>query len=259
MLLELKGVGQWYRTRNQTVHVLRNIDLNIDVGEFVCVLGPSGCGKSTLLRIIAGIEAPSQGTVLCHGKPIAGPDKDRGVVFQQPALFPWLNIADNIAFGLKMQRVPVRERNETVAKYLDMVGLADFRGLRPYELSGGMKQRAAIARVLATDPSVILMDEPFGALDAFTKEQMQDSLRQIWRTTQKTIFFITHDVEEALFLATRVVVMSPRPAGILRDMPCSFSIHWNEDSRAVRSSPEFIRMREEIIALIRSMQEAPAG
>ncbi|MBX5436095.1 MAG: ABC transporter ATP-binding protein [Alicyclobacillaceae bacterium] len=256
-MLELAGVSRWYHTRNQVIHVLNGIDLSIDTGEFVCLLGPSGCGKSTLLKIIAGIEPANRGKVLCRGRPIQGPGRDRAVVFQQPALFPWLNVWDNVAFGLKMQRVPRALRQRIVERYLELAGLSAARRLRTYELSGGMKQRVAIARVLATDPSVVLMDEPFGALDAFTKEQMQDLLRNVWRTTRKTVFFITHDVEEALFLATRVVVLSPRPAVILCDRTCPFSTHGDADGRVVRSSPEFIRMREEIIGLIRGAQAAP--
>ncbi|MDQ0190335.1 ABC transporter ATP-binding protein [Alicyclobacillus cycloheptanicus] len=252
MLLELEGVYQAYE-RKGTIEVLHDIHLSMDEGEFVCVLGPSGCGKSTLLRIIAGIEPPVQGTVRCNGHAVRRPDRERGVVFQQPALYPWLTIEGNIEFGLKMRHMPKADRREVARRYLELVGLEEFRDRKPYELSGGMKQRAAIARVLANDPSIILMDEPFGALDAFTKEQMQDALRQIWRATGKTIFFITHDVEEALALGTRIVVMSPRPAVIHADLPCSFTHAMGEGSRTVRASQAFIEQRETLVNMIHQM------
>jgi len=200
--IELRGVRQAYRDRT----VLGPIDLAIEPGEFVTVVGPSGCGKSTLLRLIAGFPRPSAGSVAVSGRPVTGPGPDRGVVFQQPRLFPWLSVAANVGFGLR--GLPRAARRARVAELLELTGLSDAARLRPYELSGGMRQRAAIARALATRPRVLLMDEPFAALDAFTRERMQDELRRLWRSTGTTVVFITHDVDEAVYLGTRAIALS---------------------------------------------------
>jgi ABC-type nitrate/sulfonate/bicarbonate transport system ATPase subunit len=192
-------------------HALSNIDLNVAQGEFVCIIGASGCGKSTLLRIVAGFETLSSGELSVMGRPVAGPGPDRGMVFQDYALFPWLSVASNIAYGPRQAGLPKERIAELTERYLDMVGLRKFRDRYPHELSGGMKQRVAIARVLANDPAVILMDEPFGALDAITREGLQTSLLEIWEKARKTILFITHSVDEAVFLADRVIVLSPHP------------------------------------------------
>ncbi|MFC4769759.1 ABC transporter ATP-binding protein [Effusibacillus consociatus] len=251
-VIEMKHVELTYETDSRQVYALQNINLEIEEGSFVCVLGPSGCGKTSLLRIIAGFQQPTSGDVLLDGKSMSPkPDRHRGVVFQQHTLYPWLNIKENVEFGLKMRKVSAEERNQTVKHYLDMVGLSQFSQSAPYELSGGMKQRASIARVLANDPRIVLMDEPFGALDAITKEQMQENVRKIWKETHKTFFFITHDVEEALLLGTHIVVMSARPGRIIKEMhsPIPYEIEEGQ-SRKYRSSETFIDLREEIINLI---------
>ncbi|WP_218010601.1 ABC transporter ATP-binding protein [Neobacillus soli] len=252
MVLQIKNVDLTYQTDKQVVTALKNINLQIKEGSFVCVLGPSGCGKTTLLRILAGYHQATSGEVLLDNKPISPkPDRHRGVVFQQQMLYPWLNIEDNVGFGLKMRKVPAKEKREIVDHYLEMVGLSQFKKAKSYELSGGMKQRASIARVLANDPRIVLMDEPFGALDAMTKEQMQDNIRKIWKETHKTIFFITHDVEEALLLGTHIIVLSARPGRILREMYSDFPYRIEEGkSRMYRTEPDFVKRREEIISLI---------
>ena len=196
------------------VTALDNINLHIEDKEFVCLVGPSGCGKTTLLRIIAGLDFPTSGSVTIDGKTVEGPGPERGMVFQEYSLFPWLRIADNIGFGLTMKGASKAEKQETVGKYLDLVNLETFGRAYPHELSGGMRQRVAIARALANDPEVLLMDEPFGALDAQTRNLMQRELLGIWKKTQKTIIFVTHSVDEAVFLADRIVVLSPRPGKI---------------------------------------------
>lgn len=251
-VIEIRDLHLNYNEGPQSVTALKDIQLDILEGSFVCVLGPSGCGKTTLLRIIAGFLKPTSGHVLLDGEQIPDkPDKHRGVVFQQPTLYPWLNIEQNVEFGLKMRKIPQRERQEIVHDYLKMVGLEQFKKMAPYELSGGMKQRASIARVLVNDPRIILMDEPFGALDAMTKEQMQEVIRSIWKETHKTIFFITHDVEEALLLGTKIIVMSARPGQIIQeyDSELPYEIE-NGQSRLYRSQKEFIDKREEIVNLI---------
>lgn len=251
-VIEARNLNLTYETGNQTVTALKDIQLKIADGSFVCVLGPSGCGKTTLLRIIAGFLRPTSGDIFLDGEPIPNkPDEHRGVVFQQQTLYPWLNIEQNVEFGLKMRKVPLRERQDIVDEYLDMVGLTQFKKAAPYELSGGMKQRASIARVLANDPRIILMDEPFGALDAMTKEQMQEKLRAIWKKTNKTIFFITHDVEEALLLGTKIIIMSARPGQIIKEYKNNLPFEIEEgQSRKYRSRNDFIEKREEIINLI---------
>jgi ABC-type taurine transport system ATPase subunit len=217
----------------------------------VCVVGPSGCGKTTLLRIIAGFVTPTAGEARLDGGVIAGPDHQRGVVFQHPALYPWLSVQGNVEFGPKMRGIAATRRRELAERYLRMVRLWDFRGKAPYELSGGMQQRVAIARVLANDPRILLMDEPFGALDALTREHLQEELLKIWRATGKTVFFITHSVEEAVYLATKLVVMSPRPGRILATLEPGFSRETPpRPSRGVKSSPEFVTLREEVLHLI---------
>ena len=192
-------------------HALSDINLTVDPGEFICIIGASGCGKSTLLRIIAGFESLTSGELLVMGKSISGPGPDRGMVFQDYALFPWLSVAQNIAYGPRQAGMPKAQIAERTERYLEMVGLAKFRNRYPHELSGGMKQRVAIARVLANDSGVILMDEPFGALDAITRDGLQKSLLEIWSHAKKTILFVTHSVDEAVALADRVIVLSPHP------------------------------------------------
>lgn len=207
----------YYTDTGEPVEALRPVTLDIATGEFVALIGPSGCGKSTLLNIVAGFESPTAGAVLVDGEKVTRPDMRRGMVFQQYALFPWLNIRDNIAFGLRQRGMPRREREAVANRYLELVGLGEFGNARPDALSGGMKQRVALARVFATEPSTILMDEPFGALDALTRGFLQQELLRIWREHRKTVLLVTHSVQEALFLATRVVVMTSRPGRIKLD------------------------------------------
>jgi taurine transport system ATP-binding protein len=249
-LLTLRGIELVYDSRDGPLHALTGVNLAIQQGDFVCVVGPSGCGKTTLLQIIAGFLFPTHGEALIDGRPIAAPDADRGVVFQQPALYPWLSVAENVGFGLRMRGVDGERRTERVERFLRLIGLEPFQKHPPYELSGGMQQRAAIARVLVNEPRIMLMDEPFGALDALTREHMQEELLKIWRATQTTVLFITHSVEEAVYLGTRVLVMSPRPGRIEADVEVPFSRQPAADSRTVKSGPDFIQTREEILSYI---------
>ncbi len=202
----------WNTTR--TLRVFDNVSFAVREGEFVSIIGPSGCGKSTLLNLSAGLDPATAGAVYVDDRQVRGPGLDRGVVFQEFALFPWLTVKGNIEFGLRSKGVPAAERRNIAQRYIKLVGLAGFENFHPYRLSGGMRQRVGIARALAIDPSVLLMDEPFGALDAQTRESMQKALGDIWQATKKTVLFITHDIREAVYLSDRVLVMSGRPAGI---------------------------------------------
>lgn len=251
---QLLNVGLTFGQGSHQVEVLKDIQLSIYAGDFVCVLGSSGCGKTTLLRCLAGYQRPTQGTVLIAGHPHTQPNAEVGVVFQRPNLFPWLTIAKNVEFGPKMRRVATSERRQRVSHFLDLVGLDHAANLLPYQLSGGMQQRVAIARTLAADPQLILMDEPFGALDALTRESMQIHLKQIWQRTRKTIFFITHDVEEALLLSTRILVMHARPGRIVTDMVNPLVDRLQSETAAdLRLSRDFIEMRERLVASIREV------
>ena len=215
--LAVKGVSKRFQIAEQTVEALRDVNLTISKGEFVCLIGASGCGKSTLLRIIAGFETASAGVVEMYGAPIAAPGPERGMVFQDFALFPWLTVRENIGFGPRQRGLPKAKLDELAAHYTDMVGLTRFADYFPGQLSGGMKQRVAIARVLANDCEVLLMDEPFGALDALTREKLQQELLEIWERTKVTVIFVTHSVEEAVVLSDRVVVMTAGPGRIEHD------------------------------------------
>ncbi|MQY12828.1 Taurine import ATP-binding protein TauB [Streptomyces sp. RB5] len=230
------------------VVALQGVDLEIPAGEFAVVVGPSGCGKSTLLDLLAGLSTPTTGRVLLDGAPVTGPGPDRGIVFQQYALLPWRTARGNVEFGLEATGIPRRERAERAREFLALVGLSGFEDRHPHELSGGMRQRVAIARSLAYDPDVLLMDEPFAALDAQTRESLQDELLRIWRRTGKTVVFITHSIEEAVFLGGRVAVLTSRPGRLKAVVPIDLGAR--HDGGDVRSSPEFAAHRHRIWDLL---------
>jgi nitrate ABC transporter ATP-binding subunit len=239
-ILTVRGVTKRFAVGDGELEALAPIDLAIPKGEFVCMIGASGCGKSTLLRIVAGFEEPTTGDVSIDGKIITGPGSDRGMVFQDYALFPWMTVKENISFGPRQRHLPREEIDKTTNEYVRMVGLERFADRYPNQLSGGMKQRVAIARVLANDANILLMDEPFGALDALTREQLQNELLQIWKRTGVTTIFVTHSVEEAVLLADRVLVMSAGPGRIDSDFRIDLP-----RPRDV-SSPEFNALRRDI-------------
>lgn len=252
-LISIDNISYVYSEGERSVTALENININIYPGEFVCVMGPSGCGKSTLLNILAGFITPTAGKVKLHQQEIKGIDSNRGVVFQQPPLYEWFSVRKNIAFGPLMKKLPKAELKREVDTYLEKVGLKEFADKKVYELSGGMKQRAAIASALINNPEILLMDEPFGALDALTREQMQDFIRNIWWNTGKTIFFITHDVDEALLLGTRILIMSKHPGKIVTDFQAVFTRSYVEDnSDDVRYTESFHQKRNYILSLINS-------
>jgi NitT/TauT family transport system ATP-binding protein len=240
-ILSFKNVGKVFPKDKEELVAIQNFTLDVEEGEFVCLLGPSGCGKTTLLRMVAGLESISKGAIELNGKGITEPGSDRGMVFQDFGLFPWRNVKRNIEFGLEVRGIPLEKRAETAQKYVELVGLKGFEQSHPNELSGGMKQRVGIARALANDPAVLLMDEPFGALDAQTRNQMQFELLRIWKETRKTVLFVTHSVDEAVFLADRIVVMTGRP-GSIKDL-------WELKLPRPRNraSSEFIALRKDIL------------
>ena len=243
-----------------SVQALKNVSLDLRPGELMSVLGPSGCGKTTLLNIVAGFLAPTEGQIELNGQRVTGPSAERGMVFQQGALFEWMSVRENVGFGPRMKGADKVETGKKVDDLLDIVGLGDFKEKAVYELSGGMQQRVALARCLANDPDVILMDEPLGALDALTREKMQSLVLKLWKETGKTIILITHSVEEALLLGERLLVMAPRPGRIHREYRLPFAdLGVGQDLREVKKHPDYARTREEILSMIWDMEEEIMG
>jgi ABC-type nitrate/sulfonate/bicarbonate transport system ATPase subunit len=260
--LSLRGLAKSYATADgRTIEALQPIDLDIASGEFLMVVGPSGCGKSTLLNILAGLTPPSAGEARVGDILVEGPNIDRGMVFQDYALFPWLDVIGNVEFGLERKGVPRRERREVAMRYLAMVGLTDFAEKRPRELSGGMKQRVAIARTYATEPSIIFMDEPFGALDALTRRHLQHELLGIWQQHRKTVVFITHSVVEAIYLADRIVLMTARPGRIKTVIPVELAHPRDPTSDEFRAIERrvYADLDEELIKSFRMEGRDPTG
>jgi ABC-type nitrate/sulfonate/bicarbonate transport system ATPase subunit len=250
--LSIRNVGKIFPSSRRGVpptEALKPVSLEIGDNDFITVLGPSGCGKSTLLRLVAGLETPTSGEILLDGAPISGPGADRGVVFQSYTLFPWLTVRENICFGLREKNMPAAQQREISDRFVAQVGLRGFEDHYPKQLSGGMQQRVAIARALANDPKILLLDEPFGALDNQTRVLMQELLLGIWEQAQKTVMFITHDIDEAIFMASRVVVMSARPGRIKAELPVDFP---HPRSYTVKTSPEFMALKARLTEEIRA-------
>jgi NitT/TauT family transport system ATP-binding protein len=245
MTLHIDHLSKWFaKETGEQIDTLVDISFDVREGEFICILGPSGCGKTTLLRIIAGLEKPSGGSIRIDGKDLMDTSPKLGMIFQDYSLYPWRTVCDNIGFGLEMQGVAREKRQETVKNYLSLTGLTEFGSSYPYELSGGMRQRVAVVRSLAVDPLVLLMDEPFGALDAQTRNKLQNDLLDIWEKTKKTILFVTHSVDEAVFLADRIVVLTARPGRICDIIPISLPRPRD------RTSAEFATLRRRVLALL---------
>lgn len=252
-MLVVDKASVWFAGRDKrAVHALDQVSLTIPDAGFVVALGTSGCGKSTLLNAMAGFLPLSEGSITLNGRPVHSPGRDRGVVFQKDTLLPWKSVAENVALGLKFAGAGRRERRERAIEILRDVGLQDFADSAPYELSGGMRQRVGIARALASDPDILLMDEPFGALDSMTREAMQELLVDIWARTKKQVFFITHSIEEALFLGTEMIVMSPRPGRIVARFPLDYVRQFarHGDARAVKAASDFGALREDVRAIV---------
>lgn len=248
--VSLDCITHTFATSTGETTALRDLSLSVSKGEFVCIVGPSGCGKSTLLNVVAGFTEPTSGVARTFGKQIHGPGADRGVVFQQPRLFPWMSVRDNVEFGPKMAGESAAQRRHAADETLEMVGLSDVAGKATYELSGGMQQRVAIARALTAKPRILLMDEPFAALDAFTRERMQDEIVRIWQLTGMTVIFVTHGVEEAVFLGTRVVGLGGSPGQVVYDGQFPFSASLTRYH--LRARPDFVKAREEVNDVVRA-------
>lgn len=245
--LTVSELNKFFSARQGDVTALKDVSFSVRESEFAVIVGPSGCGKSTLINIVGGLEDKTSGSVMISGHEISGPGADRGMVFQSYSLFPWLTVQKNVEFGLKMKGVPAKERSETALSYIDMVGLNAFKDALPDQLSGGMKQRVAIARTLANDPEILLMDEPFGALDAQTRMLMQESLADITGRTGSTVLFITHDIDEAILLGDRVLVMSRRPGTIKADIDIKLDCKRNHEAL---TDEGFIRIKKQIMTLL---------
>jgi len=258
--LSIENISMRFDLHNgNSIQALKDVSLEIDEGQIITVLGPSGCGKTTLLNIVAGFLAPTQGQVVLNDQVVLGPGAERGMVFQQGALFEWMNVRSNVAFGPRMKGMPKDEQNEKVKHLLEVVGLADFEDKAVYELSGGMQQRVALARCLANDPDVILMDEPLGALDALTREKMQGLVLKLWKETGKTILLITHSVEEAVLLGERLV-LAPRPGRIHKEYTLPFAeMGSSMDLRDVKKLEGYTETRDEILSIIWEMEEEIMG
>ena len=255
MYLQITNLHKNFDTKEGALVVLKDINMSIEQGEFICAVGASGSGKSTLLRQIAGLDSPTTGEVKIDNIRVTGPGPDRGMVFQHYTLYPWMNVQKNTEFGLKLQGVPKQERREKASYYLNVVGLSKFSKSLPQELSGGMKQRVAIARALASEPKVLLLDEPFGALDIHTKESIHKFMLELWERTNLTIFMITHDVEEAVFLSTRIYALGARPGTVRKEIP----INLPERTQNIKRHSKFHDYRDELMDLLRGHgQEASA-
>ncbi|ADQ68729.1 ABC transporter ATP-binding protein [Halogeometricum borinquense] len=242
-VIEVSGVSKRYDNR-QTVDALRDVSLTVEDGEFVCLVGPSGCGKTTLFRIVAGLEPPTSGDVFVTGSPVTGPGIDRGMVFQEYNLFPWRTVEGNVRFGLEQPACDCPDCTARVEELIDLVGLTGFEDAYPKELSGGMKQRVAVARALAVDPEILLLDEPFGSIDAQTRDHLQRELLDIWQETEKTILFVTHEIEEAVTLADRIVVLGSNPDDSIT------TVDIDVERPRDRTAPEFVSLIEEVRELI---------
>jgi NitT/TauT family transport system ATP-binding protein len=256
--INVEGFRHFFDTEGGPVQATSTIDLRIRAGEFVTLVGPSGCGKTTLLKAIAGFITPSEGRILCNGKPVTGPGRDRGVVFQELAILPWRNVRRNIGHGLDIVGTPKAERDRIVERLIDLVGLKGFEERYPHELSGGMRQRVAVARTWAADPDVILMDEPFAAVDAMTRLTLQEELARLCATTSKTVFFITHGVEEAVFLGDRVLVMTRRPGRIKAEIEVPRRTPGGRDWESFTADPEMQAICEQVLRLVREERGATA-
>ncbi len=247
--LAIRGLSVVFtRRRGGSVTAVENLSLGVREEEFVSIVGPSGCGKSTLLRIVAGLIRPTSGEVMLDDRPVEGPGADRGMVFQSYTLFPWLTVQGNVEFGLRLRGRPPEERREIAHRYLDLVGLRGTEPAYPKELSGGMQQRVAIARAMANEPAILLMDEPFGALDAQTRSVMQELLLRVWEQTHKTVLFVTHDIDEAILLSDRIYVMTTRPGRIKTEVAVTLP---RPREVSVMDTPEFIALRQRVHGLIR--------
>lgn len=248
--IEINSVSLQYSTQARSLTVLKDVSLSVEKGELVVLLGPSGCGKSTILNLLAGFIQPDQGEILYRGEPVRKPGPERGMIFQQPNLFPWLTVLDNVTFGLRLTRYNSQQVKQKAEEWLDKVGLNGFAQHYPWQLSGGMKQRVALARAWVAQPEVLLLDEPFGALDAQTRLMMQELLRDAWLDTETTLLFVTHDVDEAIFLADRVLIMSARPGEIVSDIRLPFGRQ--RDIETLAETEEYRRIRHQILHQVRT-------